>query len=463
MSSLPQLACDSFRVLLFQRRASELLVEETERGYALPALAVPPNSRVAEEVTSAIEKLWGLSAYCLFDLACSCGSHPAYRHQVAEAVRITPDAPNGMCWCSLTSCTDANFRNHADVEAIQAALKAFESYRSDKQHDPFGKPGWLSLVADWVASQAACVELRLSGNIRQLNASPDSSLIRFETNGPALWFKAAGEPHRHEYAITLELAARFPRYLPRLVASHPEWNAWLSTEVERTHLSETSSASDWENAATALANLQMASLGNGLHLIESGCKDVRASSLLERIDPFFSCIAPLMMSQTKQTPAPLTERELATLATDVRKALEELTRSNVPSALGHLDCNPGNIVVSRRQTVFLDWAEGCVGHPFFTFQYLLEHWRKFHGRCHREEEAFVSAYTNLWSCFLSPRCLVADFLRIPLLAAFAYAASGSALSRAAAHPEAATFLRSITRRMKREADALEQEGLACVP
>ena len=345
MFSLPQLGCDCFRVLLFRRETSELLVEETERGFALPQLEIVPHSRVAEEVTSAFENLWGLSVYCLFDLTGSYGSPTACRHQVAEAVRVRPGVPNGMRWVSVTYCIDANFRNHADVEAIHAALRAFDSYGSGRQHNPFGKPGWLSGVVDWVAGQAAAVGLELTGNIRQLNASPTCSLIRFETNGPALWFKAAGEPHRHEYGITLSLAEWFTRYLPYLVASRPEWNAWLTAEVEGMHLGRTSAASDWTKAATALADLQISSFGNGLHLIESGCKDVRASSLLERIDPFFSGIAPLMVAQAKQTPAPLRECELLALAAQVRNALEGLLQNNVPNLLGHLDCNPGNIVV----------------------------------------------------------------------------------------------------------------------
>jgi Phosphotransferase enzyme family len=461
MPSSPQFDRDRFRVLVFRKEISELLVQETVQGCALPSLEIPSHSRVAEELTTAIETLWGLSVYCLFDLP-NGSTAEQFRYQVAELQNTAAEAPTQMRWASTILLNGTDFANHADFAALQAAFAAFDLYRFDKPLTPFTKPGWLAEVAGWVAAEAAALGLEFTGKVRQLNASPTFSLIRFETNGPALWFKAAGEPHRHEYGITLELAERLPRHVPRLVASRPEWNAWLSTEVEGTHLAEGSPTSDWINAAAALADLQIASFGNGLHLIESGCKDVRASSLLERIDPFFSGIAPLMMAQTKQTPAPLTERELATLATDVRKALEELLRSNVPDVLGHLDCNPGNIVVSRSRTVFLDWAEGCVGHPFFTFQYLLEHWRKFHGRYHREEETFVSVYTNPWNCFLSARSVAADLPWIPLLAAFAYAASGSALSRAAAHPGVATFLRSITRRMKREADALRKERLACV-
>jgi hypothetical protein len=461
MSPPLQFGCESIRVLVFRKQASELLVEHTEKGSALPWLQIPSYSRVAEQLTSATERLWGLSVCCLFELAGPGNTSPG-RYQVAEAARIIGHVPNEMRWVPVTSDIGVEFQDHADVAAIHAALRAVDCYRSGRERGIFGMPGWLPRVTDWVASQAAHVGLNLTGNFRQLNASPSFSLIRFESNGSALWFKATGEPHRHEYGITLELARRFPRFLPPLVASHAEWNAWLTVEAEGSHLTKMSSLADWVNSATALAELQIASFGHGLQLVESGCKDVRASSLLEFINPFFSGVAQLMSAQFKQLPPPLGESELEKLAEDVRKALDRLSASTVPNVLGHLDCSPGNIVASQARSVFLDWAEGCVGHPFVTFQYLLEYWRKFHGRDHREEDELVSAYTDPWKCFFSPRSLTADLPYIPLVAAFAYAASGSGLSRAAASPETAKYLRSITRRMKREADALQHRELACI-
>jgi len=410
-------------------------------------------------LTSAIESLWGLSIYCLFELPDRSGAERAVHDQVAEARETAHEVPSAMRWASVSSLTDCP---NADVAAIQAALEAFDLYRSDTSQGPFGKPGWLPALVDWIAGEAAGAGLELTGRLRQLNASPTFSLIRFETNGTALWFKAVGEPNVHEYGITRELASRFPRHLPRLVALRPEWHAWLSAESEGRHLTEVSSTGDWEYAAAALAELQIASFGNGLHLIALGCKDVRASSLLERVDPFFDYMTELMKAQAKRTPAPLTPSEISALAGEIRKALEELGESEVPNVLGHRDCNPGNILVSRERCVFLDWAEGYVGHPFFTLQYLLEHWQKFHGGDHRGKEAILSAYTAPWKSFIPPRHIAADLSLIPLTAAFACAASGSVLSATVVRPETAALLRSITRRMKREADAWRQGRLACV-
>jgi hypothetical protein len=462
MSQSPQSDYDRFRVLLFRNETTDLLLEAAGEGLRLPTLTVPKHSRIAEEITAAIEDQWSLTANCLFSLPNDSDSQDLDCYQIAEVCQSDAAPPAGMKWLAVATLTSTEFAERADFEAIQASVTTLDLYRRSELQGSFGKPGWLQVVTEWIEVQAAGVGLRLTGKFRQLNACPTFSLIRFETDGPALWFKAAGEPNLKEYGITLGLAQLSPAYLPRVIASNRDWNAWLSVEAEGHHLTEKSPSGSWQNVAAALANLQIASYGNGLHLIELGCKDVRPSSVHERVEPFFDRMAELMRNQTKPTPAPLTRPELDALGNEIHRALEELEESGIPNVLGHLDCSPGNILVSRERCVFLDWAEGCVGPPFFTFQYLLEYRRRLHGSDPMAEKSLLSAYLTPWQSFLSRRDFAADFHVIPLLAVFAYATGGKVWRKAASRPETATFLRSLTRRMKREADALQQGRLACV-
>jgi hypothetical protein len=455
---------DAFRILLYRNDSAKVLVETTDNGLRLPAIVIPPRARVAEEITAAIEKRWNVVAYCLFLLPSDTCSRELARYQVAEVSRADSKPRAEIRWVPTESLSAGQFAEAADFEAIQKSYTTLDRYRKGTLPGFFGKPGWLRVVTDWVAENAAVSGLRLTGKFRQFDSSPTFSLLRFETNGPALWFKAVGEPNVHEHALTLHLAPLFPGRVPHVIASNREWNAWLSVEAKGRHLSNTSPIIEWQNVATALAHLQIASFGNGLHLIDAGCRDVRACSLLERVGPFFDCMAELMASQTKPTPPPLTTSELAVLAEEIRKALEELGENGIPNLLGHLDCNPENILISPERCVFLDWAEGCVGHPFFTFQYLLEYWRRFHGTDASAESTILSAYTTPWQSFVSSQQIAAAFQLTPLLAAFTYAASAHQLrsQTAVRRPETAASLRGLTRRMKREADTLQQRRLTCV-
>lgn len=455
---------DLFRILLYRKDASELLIESSGERLCLPAVEVPRHTRAAEEITSAMNHSWGVAAFCLFPLSGSFPSPETIRYHLAEVCEPDAQPPSGMQWSSVASLCASDFQDDCDFAAIQNSLATLEQYRRGELPGPFGKPSWPGMVTDWVEAQAARFGLRPNGRFRQFNASPTFSLIRFETSGPALWFKAVGEPNLHEYSITLKLAALFPTFVPQVIASNPDWNAWLSVEAEGAYLDATTPDKDWLHVAASLANLQLASIGNGLHLIEAGCKDVRTCALQSLVDPFFDRMAGLMAQQVKPSPRPLSGQEISALASDIHSALQELSDSPVPNVLGHLDFNPGNLLVARERCMFLDWSEGCVGQPFFTFQYLLEHFWRLHRLNVGTEKALLSAYTVPWQSFLYPQDIAMVLRLVPPLAAFAYAASsGSWRNPGSIRPETAAYFRSLTRRMNREVDALRNGRLTCVP
>ena len=464
MSTSTQLGKNVFQILLYRNNATEILLETGQNGLRLPALLVPAAGRMAEEITSAVKIAWNLETYCLLSLPSSADSIAPFRCQVMEACRQGASAPCGMQWIPAVSLSARSFEDCSSFDAIERSLTTLDRHRRGELQGVFAKPGWLRVVTDWVESEACTVGLSLSGELLQLNASPEFSLIRFATDGPALWFKAVGEPNLREHPITCELATLFPQFLPRLLASQSEWNAWLTFEAEGTHLTARTPVSLWQQAASAFARFQLATCGNALHLIEVGCKDMRASTLSRLVRPFFEFAAQLMDEQSKATPAPLSHKQIRSIALEVETCLEQLLAGDLPNLLGHLDLNPANILVGGSNCVFLDWSEGAVGHPFLSFEYLREHWRRLHAVNSAAETALLSAYTNEWRAFFSPTLIEAALASAPLLAAFAFAAVGLPWQGPdTVQPRAiAGLLRSLTRRMKRETDALQNRRTACV-
>jgi hypothetical protein len=464
MHTSTQLDYDLYRVLLYRRDASELLLESTADGLELPVVPLPRFTRVAEKLTAGIKDRWNLDTCCLFPVLEGISSSVSIPFHVVELSSREAETSAAMRWLAATSLSAPDFREHDDFMAVQASLVRLEGFRRGELPGAFGKPGWLRTVTEWVAARAATARLSLTGKFRQLNASATFSLLRFETDGPALWFKAVGEPNVHEFSITLALARLFPHFVPRVIGHSADWNAWLGVEAEGTHLSDTAPLSDWQQAAATLASLQIASCGHGLHLIDAGSKDMRICSIVSLVEPFFERVAELMELQTKPTPLPLARVEIRSLSQDVRSCLDELNEVNIPNTLGHLDFNPGNILVSPEQCVFLDWAEGSVGNPFFTFQYLLEHWRRFHGIEPDSERMVTSPYALPWRAFASADEISKCLALAPLLAAFAYAAHLNCTNpNVCRRPDTAAYLRGLVRRMKRESDALRERRVTCVP
>jgi hypothetical protein len=141
--------------------------------------------------------------------------------------------------------------------------------------------------------------------------------------------------------------------------------------------------------------------------------------------------------------------------------LEEL---GIPDALGHLDLNAGNIIVSENGYVFVDWAEAYVGHPFLSFEYLLEHFRHAIGADVAREAELVRSYNAPWEQVL-PADVIAEALTLaPLAAVFAYAAGidGWRNQERPIEPKAAGYFRSLARRMHREATQLVDRRPACL-
>lgn len=464
MSTTTQFDQDLFRILLYQNNATELLLETAPDGLRLPVVSVSAHLRVAAEVTAAIKSSWNLRTYCLFPFLSDSPSHAPVRCQVVEVCQPDARPPAGMQWLPVISLSGESFEDLGDFAAIQSSLTILDQHRQGKLPGVFGKPGWLQMVTEWVEAQTTSAGLCLTGEFRQLNASPTFSLIRFETKGPAIWFKAVGEPNLHEYRITLKLASVFPDFVPRVISSQPEWNAWIALESKGSYLDANSTGRAWAAAAENLALLQISSFGRRFELIKAGCKDLRMRSLLSLVDPFLEAMAELMARQTKFAPASVSRQELLLLGRDITSALEEFSESAIPDTLGHLDVNPGNVIVSKERCAFLDWAEAYVGPPFFTFRYLLEYMRRLRAANSHYEKSLESAYAGHWTSFASAREVETAFHVVPLLAAFTYAAgSGSWRNPERIRHENAAYLRSLTRRMKHEAASLQNRRFTCVP
>lgn len=444
-----------FHAVITRHGGSEILVERSAHGVRLPVITIPPRTRPAEELTSAIESRWNLKTYCLLTLPAE-EPRSVRATAVLELCSVCATLPEGFEWCAADPRSLQDFDDSESYSVIERALATLNDGRSDKHQGPFGRTGWLEHVSEWTAAKGAAEGLRLNGRFRQLNASPTFSLIRFETDGPALWFKAVGEPNLREYSITLVLAKYFPSFLPRVIAARADWNAWLSFEAEGSPLSSCSDVNAWSGVARTLAGLQIASFGQTLHLLDAGCRDVRPTNLLSLTGPFFEAMSALMAQQTKPSPAPLSRSAVLELQAKLEDSLAELLQSDIPDTLGHLDFNPGNIVSSGRNCVFLDWAEGSTGHPFLTFPYLLEHFVRCHPGKEVSARSMTAAYVHAWRSFDSPKGISRALRLSSLVAVFAYATCGDAwrdphlLNR----PNTAAYLRSLTRRMKREADLL---------
>lgn len=465
MESVDQIGSDNYCLVVTRRNASEILVTAHDSLVSLPCVEILRGSRVAEQLTTEVARKWGLPTYCLFIPRILASDGTAQRSQcvLMEAIEHNDDAPQGTYWTPSAQFAEEFTGPVEDREAVEESLRELDSYSLETQVGPFGKAGWLKHLLDWSQEQLSPFGLRVGTNYRQLNASPKFSLIRLETNGPAVWFKATGEPNLHELPITLCLARLFPGFLPPIVGVHSAWNAWLSVEVSNLTLDQCTEISVWEDVMKDLAELQIASIGKSSEIVAAQCMDLRLPNLCDLISPFLNRMAELMDLQEKQCPPALTVMDLHFLRAGLQEAISHLQDLRFPDTLGHVDLNPTNILVSSPRCIFLDWAEACVTSPFITFEYLAEFVRRSAIQDRDKCDRVAASYLRPWQSFHSLDDLTRALELSPLLAVFTYAVAGSAWCSpdTLRDPSSAGFLRSLTRRMHREAVRLTERGTQC--
>ena len=443
---------DGYRLVITRRNASEILLLHDGPAWTLPRVTAQPRQRLADQLVSGLKEQWGIEGYCLLvpNLPHSGRNRCQTKCAVMEAVRQSDKAPAGTCWLPPAAAADCD--DAAEATIVRESFAELDAYVKGERPGPFAKPGWLRELLSWVKEQVGPLGLCVTGGFRQWNASATFSLIRLETSDGALWFKATGEPNSHELSVSLLLARLFPNHLPRVLGIHRSWNGWLSAEVSGTALDEISDFSTWERVAAELAELQIASIGKGSDLLEGKCKDLRLPGIVKCVDPFLARMGDFMALQEKKSPAPLANSELVSLGEALKESCSVLQSFGFPDTLGHLDFNPGNILVSHEHCVFLDWAEGCLTNPLITFEYLRRHLERTGPKEPAADARLAAAYLRPWEAFCSPEDLRRATAAVSPVAVFVHAVAGEAWRTLdpVSNPALAGYLRSLTRPMYRD-------------
>jgi hypothetical protein len=452
------------RVIVLGRDATVVLLKTADPGFAFPAVEIPRWERLAENLTAALKRAWDCDAVCLFTPNYSPedeklnGNH----YEVVECWR-NGGHKDETEWKPIHSLTEGSFQNEAEFRILQQSLHQLDRYERDPS-SPFARRGWLAELRRWTEGIIRPLGLELTGPFCQYNASPSFSLIRFETNGPAVWFKAVGEPNQREFPIALTLSQQFPKYLPEVLGTRTDWNGWLSLEAPGANLRETRDIALWQSAAESLAALQMESAAKTESILDAGAHDLRTQTLSGLVQPFLAVIAQLMEHQTKVPPPVLNHAELSLLSVRIQDSLTLLGELGIPDALGHLDLNPGNIIVSVDRCAFIDWAEAHVGHPFMSFEYLLEHFRRTIDTDVALEARLARSFSAPWRELFYDEIIAEALALAPLAAVFAYAVGNDAWKDKPRLQDSkfAGYFRSLARRMNREAMRFADRRSPCL-
>jgi hypothetical protein len=464
VQQLHEIAKETWRLIVLRCNAWELLVVEDGRGFSLPSVEIPKGSRVARELNDQLKCIWNLDVFSLYPLPpiAPANGSSASQCYVVETIGSDAPTPKSARWLPISTLSGQRLVKD-DATAIHRWREDLDDTHANGDHSFLGTAGSFAATRAWVQQILEPSGVSLGKQFLQINASKTFSLVRFETDEGAVWFKAVGEPNVREFSITVGLSHLFPRYTAPLLATEPRWNAWLASDVPGVPLSQNHNVEVWSRAARDLATLQVASVGTAETILKWNVRDVRTSTLLGLVEPFFVCLGELMDRQISRHPAPLSSREMDELESDTRTTLCHLQKQQIPDSLGHLDLNPDNLIALPQRTVFLDWAEASVGHPFLSFAYLLEHFRTHFDDLAAGPEQLVRKYAAVWESHGQFEDAERSICLALFVAIFAHAVSTDAWRDTTRLQQARLegYYRSLARRMKLYAGRI-REGASTV-
>jgi hypothetical protein len=422
-----------YRVVLVQQDSPAILAFEVLGYYCLPRVKIPRFTRPAQQLRTAIEATLGLDVLVLDVVAADQGATPC-----AVAELLTPGKSSNLKPIRLNQILDSEFS--------EEERSALASLLNEKSNSPLSRIGWIDEAFTWIKS-ATKRAFSSKKNLEQLNSGGGFALLRFNSDdGCSYWLKATGAPNIHEYSITSCLSALCPDFLPKILATRKEWNAWLSEDAGEP-LPHSPSLAVLARGTSSLALLQLQTTAYVDMLLSAGAFDQRLPVLRNHIDKMIAYLIDAMERQNSRKVEPLSRDrllELGKILHDVCSRLEEL---GIPDALIHNDLNLGNVLYDGTNCVFTDWSEGAVGNPFLSFE-------RFCLLSRQDPAELRRIYRKYWSKYLSDACVDNAYKLTPLLAIFAYLYSrGDWLEDTGkVKPQFESYARSLARHMSRAAE-----------
>jgi len=434
-----------YRVVMVQRDSRKTLALNILGHYCLPRVRIPQFARPAQELRRAIQTTWGLDIFVLDIEFAESGIAPYASAELLPLGRH-PDFEEVLLSEILHS--ELSEKERAEIAKLLDGTSEI----------PLTRVGWIYQAIAWVESTTGRA-FSTKRHLAQFNAGKGFALLGLRSDdGKQYWLKAASEPNAHEASITLLLSNICGGYLPKTIASKPEWNAWLMTgdgdSIADLPAQPLALSRLLEKAVASMAEIQLKTIGRELELLEAGAFDQRLDVLSAHAEALFEYLGEAMSQQTSTKVAPIGKRRIRELREVFARVCSQLEKLALPNSVVHGDINLSNILITSRNCQFIDWSEAYVGNPLSSLQHLLLLNRVEDGEL---KSSIARELKNKYRAAMSSRCdpavIETAFVYMPFWAACSTLyGRGSWLTRLSRdHPHRKTFARTVGRYIDRAA------------
>ena len=231
-------------------------------------------------------------------------------------------------------------------------------------------PGWRDEVALWVNGQLSRHRLPPLARIAQVKVWEFSHVLRLWAGDVELYFKALAASGAVEPPLVERLAALHPTVMPDVVSVEPARRWLLMRASPGALLDQVDDVARWEQAAEALARVQIDSAGRIAELRALGCVERPLAWLAGEIDPLLAD-SEAMQPQNPEALTALEIERLRTRGSELHALCRELDAYGAPACLEHGDFWAANVIATERGPVLIDWEDATLSNPFLSAYLLL--------------------------------------------------------------------------------------------
>ena len=267
-------------------------------------------------------------------------------------------------WVARNDLDGLRLKDDEHRPLLERHLDALERDDVPPERPPWARPGWLGHVRQWLDSETARLGHTVVA-IEQVKQWSISAVLRVRTDGPNLYFKVSAPLPLFvdEAAVTTELAARFPGYVPAPLAVERE-RGWLL-------LAEFDELLGWHEPLETrielfrrFAGLQRRSVPVVDDLLAAGCLDRRLHVLESQLDTLFASPAALARLTAEE------RAELQRMGPELKQACRRLDAFGLPATLVHGDLHPANAARIDGELAYFDWTDACIANPLIDLHSL---------------------------------------------------------------------------------------------
>ncbi len=271
---------------------------------------------------------------------------------------------------------------------------------------PWTQSGWYENVQSWIDKELTTQGIRIEEPLKVLHMRTWSAFGSIATSEGVIYFKAPSLDNAFEAALTHKLVQLRPDCMVRLLAIDLEQGWTLSAdsgENLRNSIHSVDDLSQWDRVVPFYAEFQIDLAQKLTDLLMTGAPDRR----LEHFPHLYRELLDDTENLRVDNPPGLSSEEhrhLLELQSEVEDMCLQLASYGLPETICHEEVHDANVILDRDRVIFTDWADSCIGHPFFTMLVTI---RSAAYRAGIKEDApemlrLRDIYLEPWSSFGSP-------------------------------------------------------------